>query len=198
MQDDSKDFSIIKLDSKHQEHIDIFTCLNENEEFEGFRSRKKKKFKKHSEEIDAFFKNEALDEQAKFLNTTHLFFMNGDLAGFVSLCADSLRLDISEKESEDVPYINIPSVKIARLAINATYQRQGVGELLINFAVKTVFELRETLGAKFLTVDCYEHRISYYEKLGFKQNVVQRENRQPDSPISLRLNVDEYLKNLNI
>ncbi|MBM7835731.1 GNAT family N-acetyltransferase [Clostridium sardiniense] len=198
MQDDSKSIKIIKLNEIHEEHIEKFTCLDENEEFIGFKSKKKKKFKKHSKEIDEFFKKEALKEQAKFLNTTHLFFIDGKLAGFISLCADSIRLDLSEKESEKVPYLNIPSLKIARLAIDIKHQKMGVGTLLINFAVKTVFELRDSLGIKFLTVDCYEHRISYYENLGFQENKVQRENRQSDSPISLRLNVDEYLSNLNI
>lgn len=198
MQDDSKDMKIIKLDEMHQEHIEQFTCLDENEEFNGFKSKKRKKFKRHSREIDEFFKEEALQEQAKFLNTTHLFFIDNKLAGFISLCADSIRLDLNEKESEKVPYLNIPALKIARLAIDVKHQRMGVGTFLINFAVKTVLELRNSLGIKFLTVDCYEHRLSYYQKLGFQENKIQRENRQPDSPISLRLNVDEYVSNLDI
>lgn len=189
---------IIKLDEMHQEHIEQFTCLDENEEFNGFKSKKRKKFKRHSREIDEFFKEEALQEQAKFLNTTHLFFIDNKLAGFISLCADSIRLDLNEKESEKVPYLNIPALKIARLAIDVKHQRMGVGTFLINFAVKTVLELRNSLGIKFLTVDCYEHRLSYYQKLGFQENKIQRENRQPDSPISLRLNVDEYVSNLDI
>ena len=198
MQDNSKGIKIIKLEEIHQKHIEKFTCLDENEEFIGFNSKKRKKFKRHSREIDVFFKEEALNEQAKFLNTTHLFFIDGELAGFISLCADSIPLDLNEKENEEVPYLNIPALKIARLAIDVKHQNMGIGTLLINFAVKTVFELRDSLGIKFLTVDCYEHRLSYYETLGFQQNKVQRENRQSDSPISLRLNVDEYLSKLNI
>ncbi|MDU4146183.1 GNAT family N-acetyltransferase [Clostridium sp.] len=198
-EDDSNAINIIKLEEVHREHIKKFTCLNENEEFEGFKSTKIRKFKRYSREIDKFFQEEALVEQSKFLNTTHLFFVDCKLVGFISLCADSIRLNIDERNNEEVPYLNIPAIKIARLAIDAEYQRQGYGKLLMNFAVKTAFELRNSLGVKFLTVDCYEHRKKYYEEVfGFKENGVQRENRQPDSPLSLRLNIDEYLSNLDI
>ena len=70
---------------------------------------------------------------------------------------------------------------------------------MINFAVSIAIKIREVSGIKFLTVDCYEHRLSYYvDKLGFKINVNQAPNRQPDNPWSLRLNIEEYLNKIDI
>ena len=80
--------------------------------------------------------------------------------------------------------------------VQKEFQGKGLGELLIKYAVNAANIISETLvGIKFITVDCYEHRTSYYERYGFKENLVQSENRQPDNPKSFRLNIDKYLEN---
>lgn len=33
---------------------------------------------------------------------------------------------------------------------------------MINFAISIAIKIREVSRIKFLTVDCYEHRLSYY------------------------------------
>ncbi len=197
MEFDINNIIIEKLNSKHSAHVEGFSCLKEDDEtLNQYKSKKRKKFKKHSENIDVFFKKEALKEQEQSLNTTHLFFLGGKLIGFISLCADSIRLDLNEKEEENLPFVSVPALKIARLAIDKNFQFGGLGKLLIQFSVKKALEVREIIGVRFLTVDCYEHRLSYYKKFGFIQNGIQREGRQPDQPLSLRLNIDTYLENM--
>lgn len=187
-----------RLNQDNISKVKNFDCLNENEKLDEFKSKKRKKFKKYSKEINLFLKNEALNEQDKGLNTTHLL-MNDkeECIGFISLCTDSIRLESSEREEMGLTYANIPSLKIARLAIDKNYQNQGFGSTLIEFAIGMASQIRDFIGMKFLTVDCYEHRLSYYKNKGFVCNKIQRENRQPDNPMSLRLNIDNYLENMN-
>ena len=42
-------------------------------------------------------------------------------------------------------------------------------------------------GIAFITLDCYEHRVSFYEAMGFVKNVIQPIILPYDTPISMRL-----------
>lgn len=190
---------LVRLSIADESNLTNFNCINTEETFEskGFKAKQIKKFIGYSNNINMFLKEEALDEQEKGFNTTHLYYKNGKLVGCISLCSDSIRLNLEEKNEDKVPYTNIPSLKIARLAIDINSQGCQLGEYLIKFAVSSALKSREIMGIKFITVDCYRHRLSYYEQFGFKENIVMNESKEPDNPKSLRLNIDEYLENLS-
>nr|WP_284502108.1 GNAT family N-acetyltransferase [Clostridium tertium] len=197
---DVEKFKLVRISGDYSDVLANFDCVNTNEDLKskGFKSKKIKKFLAYSENINHFLKNEALEEQNQGLNTTFLLFNEDVLVGFVSLCNDSIRLAMEEKQEDSVPYANIPALKIARLAIDKRFQGTSLGELLIRFAVTVAIKIRSFSGVKFLTVDCYEHRLTYYrDKVGFKINVNQAPNRQPDNPLSLRLNIDDYLNHID-
>jgi len=175
-----------------------FDCLKPDEIFADFNSKQRKKFKMHSKNINDFLVKGALEEQTHSFSTTHLLFYKENdsnyLTGFISLCADNIRLEISEKEDEDSTYTSIPSLKIARLGIDKDFQHKGLGTFMVNYAINIALNIRSFMGVKFLTVDCYQHRVSYYESLGFVINKIQKPNRESDNPLSLRLNIDKYLE----
>jgi len=195
----TEDIKLVRISQEHKDILASFDCVNTNEKLKerGFKSKKIKKFLAYSENINHFLKSEALEEQEQGLNTTFLLMKQDSLIGFISLCNDSIRLAFEEKQEDSVPYANIPSLKIARLAIDKEYQGNSFGKLLIEFAISIAIKIREYSGIKFITVDCYEHRLSYYkDKIGFKINANQAPNRQPDNPWSLRLNIDDYLNEI--
>ena len=49
-------------------------------------------------------------------------------------------------------------------------------------------------GVAFITLDCYEHRESYYKSLGFTRADEQPSSREYDTPISMYKNVLTWLK----
>lgn len=51
-------------------------------------------------------------------------------------------------------------------------------------------------GLAFLTLDCYEHRVSFYESVGFVKNLVQPISLPYDTPISMRIGLEEYLERI--
>jgi len=183
------------LDASHSDLLDTFTCVEDDSKFSQLKSKQRKKIREHSFNIDHFLKNESLNEQNMKLNTTHLLINNdvNELVGFVSLCNDSIQLEISERR--ELVYGTVPAIKIARLAISNKYHGNHLGELLVNNAVVKCLEIRNHSGVKFLTLDCYKHRLSYYKKFGFVQNNIQKYH-EPDLPISLRLDIDNYLEML--
>jgi len=73
-----------------------------------------------------------------------------------------------------------PGVKLARLAVDRSVQRKGVGELLLVNAIKRTCETRKHVGIFALFVDAKdEGAVAFYEKYGFRAF--------PDSPRTLLL-----------
>ena len=187
-----------KLNEDYSTLLDSFTCQESNDFLSslGFNKTDRKRIKSHNKDIEAFLKNEALIEQSKNLNTTHLLLSETKdiLIGFISLCNDCIPLELDEKESYGFTYTTIPALKIARLAISSEYQHQGYASLLIQYAIYNAMKIRESSGLAFITADCYKHRLDFYSgKLGFVINQIQGESNADDKPISIRLYIDDYL-----
>ncbi|WP_433943755.1 GNAT family N-acetyltransferase [Paenibacillus sp. SN-8-1] len=161
--------------------------------------RKRKELVRHSEDMNYFLHNEALDEQLEGYNTTFLVINDyNEIIAYLSLCTDAIRLNHEERDHGQIAYETFPSLKIARLAVHKNYQKRGIGKWLIRYTVFKALELREGFcGVKFITLDCFPHRLSYYESVGFIKNQ-ERQNTANDSIISLRLQIDEYLDKLPI
>ncbi|KKM08722.1 hypothetical protein SY88_21610 [Clostridiales bacterium PH28_bin88] len=121
--------------------------------------------------MNEFLCTQAMDEQEKGMNHTILLYYYGELAAFCSICADSIRLAKSEKETENVPYEVVPAIKIARLGRSTKHKGLGLGRFLIDYVKDIADDLTtSTLGIRFLTLDSYPDRVEYYRNLGFLEN----------------------------
>lgn len=195
------DFEI--LNENHSVLLKHFSCVEDNENLKnlGFNKNERKKIKKHSQSMNDFLVNEALYEQNKHLNTTHLLVdkNRNELVGFVSLCNDCIPLEIDEKAGYDFTYGTIPALKIARLAVDNKYQHQNYAMKLFQYVIYQAITIRKSSGVAFITLDCYSHRISFYEnKFGFIKNVIQNESKADDPPTSMRLYINGYLEKFAI
>jgi len=192
---------IQRLSEKHLPLVDAFCCTETKEDLKEIKAAERRRIINHSKEMEDFLKKEAIDEQEKSLNTTYLLFEGTEenpteIVGYISLCNDSIRLDPDEKKMHKYTYTTVPALKIARLAVSNNYKGKGIGRNLINFSVFLATKIRIFSGVAFITLDCYEHRVSYYEGRGFKRNIIQPIVLPYDSPISMRLVLDEYLENI--
>lgn len=95
-------------------------------------------------------------------------------------------------------YATAPALKIARLAVAVEYQRIGLGKSLIQFSAYMGRKVKEMSRLAFLTLDCFEHRISFYESVGFVKNLIQPILLPYDTPISMRIGLEEYLERMQI
>ena len=180
---------IEKLSEKHLALVKTFSCIEATETVAIFNAKQRRRILLHSREMDDFLHDEAFTEQELGTNTTHLLLNEDKIIAYVSLCADAIPLEIEEREKEGMSYSTSPALKIARLAVATKYQGQGIGKQLIRYAVYIAHEMTELCGIVFLTLDCYEHRVNFYEHLGFKRNQIQIVQRKFDSPISMRANI---------
>ncbi len=97
---------------------------------------------------------------------------DGRLAGYITLLADSLKVEDQLLEAEDVRYKSFPAIKIGLLAVDM--RTKGLGTALVEWAFRyTAAELCPRLGARFMTVDALfdpdkDYDTSpFYEKFGF-------------------------------
>ena len=96
-------------------------------------------FDSGDEELDDFLKNDALKEQKLLLSRTHLCFYKDRLAGFITLAADSIRLDKDKLDAsqhiDGCDYPAYPCILIARLAVDKRLQKHGIGHYLLSLAI---------------------------------------------------------------
>lgn len=189
---------IERLSKEHLPMVDAFSCVETDEELQGLKAKKRHRIQNHSRNVENFLKSEALIEQDRNMNTTHVLIDKEEnkIAGFVSLCNDSIRLEVEERNTFGITHASVPALKIARLAVSNEYKHTGNGKLLIYYSALMGIKIRTYSGLSFLTLDCYEHRSSFYEGIGFIKNAIQQSQASFDSPISMRMHIDTYLEKL--
>lgn len=65
-------------------------------------------------------------------------------------------------------YKDYPAIKLARLAVDARWQGQGVGGVLVDFVMGlAVDHVMPNAGCRFLVLDAKPNSVSFYESKGF-------------------------------
>ncbi|QGX89304.1 GNAT family N-acetyltransferase [Escherichia coli] len=79
--------------------------------------------------------------------------------------------------NEKIPYKNIPSVTLGRLAIDRSLQGQGWGATLVAHAMKVVWSASLAVGIHGLFVEALNKKAhTFYQSLGFIPLVGENEN----------------------
>jgi GNAT superfamily N-acetyltransferase len=132
-------------------------------------------------ELNDFLINDSLNDQDEMISRTYLCCLNKSITGFFTIVADTIEVQaIDEADSIDgYRYRKYPSIKIARLAVDETYERQGFGRFLVLAAIGLALSVSEIIGCRYLTVDSKLESMSFYERLGFR---VVEKYRQIDFP----------------
>ena len=146
------------------------------------------KFDCGDDDLNDFLKNDAFIYQEKKIATTILFFYEENLIGFLSVAADSLRLNLDEKKSYDIhqkKLEDIPAVKLARLAMDKNYQKQGVGTNILKWCIGYTLECSDRIAIRFITVDAYPEKVNFYQKFNFIVNQNKHYTKK-DYQVSMR------------
>ncbi len=135
-------------------------------------------FECSSDDLTDFLKNDALKQQRMNLNITQLAVCDGEIAGFVSLLTDTIKLKSIEdlKLKEDIKKeLNIsenndlPAIKIGRFAIDKKYVGKGLGSCIFrNVLLSILYLSKNKVGLRFITVEAYAISFNFYvEKNNF-------------------------------
>ncbi|MEK6939539.1 MAG: GNAT family N-acetyltransferase [Nanoarchaeota archaeon] len=125
-------------------------------------------------DLNDFIKNDAFLYLEKKLATTILFFYEENVIGFVSLASDSLKLNLEEKERYNIhqkKLEDIPAIKLARLAVNKAFQKQGIGTNILKWIIGYALECSDKVAVRFIIVDAYNDKVNFYQRFSFLVNL---------------------------
>lgn len=127
-------------------------------------------FDSGNKELNDFLKDDSLNSQNNLISQTYLCFWKGKLTGFITLVADTIQVKVVEKDDglDDYDYSKYPAIKIARLAVDKSVQKKGVGKFLLFWALGKVYEISKEIGCRYITVDSKHESIEFYKKHDFK------------------------------
>ncbi|MBW2100972.1 MAG: GNAT family N-acetyltransferase, partial [Deltaproteobacteria bacterium] len=108
------------------------------------------------------------------------------ILGFLTLTSCEIRSDALPSQFVKKYPSKIPGAKIGRLAVSREKQQQGLGELLMLFAMNQVLIVHKTLGLTEMIVDAKnEQAQQYYKQYGFIP--------LPEAPLTLFLPIKSIL-----
>jgi len=92
------------------------------------------------------------------------------IRGYYSLSAASLAFErLTEADRRALPTYPVPAVRIGRLATSLSGRNQGLGELLLQNAIKRILHARTTLGVHAVVVQAKNAQAEkFYLKYGFR------------------------------
>lgn len=123
------------------------------------------------DELDRFLVQSALGRQKARLSRTYVSLCGSQVAGYYTLAhVQMVTQDLPPKLGRGMPS-SIPALLLARLAVDARFQRRGLGESLLADALERVANVVESGAApvRFFLVDAkHERAKAFYLRLGLK------------------------------
>jgi ribosomal protein S18 acetylase RimI-like enzyme len=149
-------------------------------------------------EYSEYLNVDALRSMSDHVALTWLLYerTSGEIAAYMSLIADAIKLSVSEKELHNLnyPFKTIPAMKIAKLAVSQDFKQKyrGIGSFMVHAAHNIARACNtQHFAARFLTVDAdIEHDegvLKFYEKSGFIMNAELYNKKR--KTISMRLDL---------
>ncbi len=139
-----------------------------------------------AEDLDDFIKNDAMRYQEKDLSRVYLAYEEDTLVGYFALCCYVIKLQpgrLTDVEAVEAAQLGsdagngIPGALLARLAVDDRHQGRGIGKELFSWALRIARRrVSPLLGCRFLIIDAFSHRASFYEGRGCQPIGKQREN----------------------
>jgi predicted N-acetyltransferase YhbS len=93
----------------------------------------------------------------------------GEICGYVALTASSVEhRHAADEMRRQMPRYPLPVVLLARLAVDRSFQHQGIASMLVRLAMEITVETADRIGVRGLAVDAETEEVAgFYERLGF-------------------------------
>lgn len=125
------------------------------------------------EVLNRYLKNLAAQHRVKGIATTFVLVDTerpAQILGYYALSAAAIELQkLTEADRKGLPDYPIPAVRIGCLAGSVSARGRGIGELLLQNAIKRVLQARGTLGVFAIVVEAKDAQAeAFYRKYGFR------------------------------
>ena len=138
--------------------------------------------------LKTFIQRHALEYERQSLGRTYAAFRPEPqkVLGYITLvCGEVVTGDDDGCLIEDVDYRyhQYPAIKIARLAVDRSVQKFGLGRQLLDLALGVAKrEVSPSVGCRFVMVDSKKNAVRFYEKCGFTM-LDTPANRRREEPV---------------
>lgn len=105
-------------------------------------------------ELDDWFRRFAYENQRANNAVTYVTTCDGVVLGYYAIAMSAYASDkLPERMRKNRP-LEIPCILLARLAVDSTAQKRGVGAALLRHSMEQAFMLSEQVGAAALLIHC--------------------------------------------
>lgn len=123
--------------------------------------------------LNRYLKTLATQHRAKGIATTFVLVdveRPAQILGYYALSAATIELErLTDADRKGLPDYPIPAARFGRLAGSVSVRGQGVGELLLQNAIKRVLQARSTLGVYAVVVEAKDAKAeAFYRNYGFR------------------------------
>jgi GNAT superfamily N-acetyltransferase len=143
------------------------------------------------DQLTSWLIRHALTSQRADLARTYLLLEGVHVIGYVSLTTGSVRRDEAPKRyARGMPAYPIPTILIARLAIDRRHQARQLGSRLLAEALRLAVTASDAAAARLVVVDAIDERAAgFYRTRGFID--------VPENPLRLHRKVSEIRSSLD-
>lgn len=120
------------------------------------------------EQLNNYLKYYAKQNEDKGLGRTFVLIEKEEIYGFYTLSSASIKFEeLPNDLKKKLPHYPIPCVRIARLGVSLSRQKQGIGAILLKNAFKRMVTAFINIGISFIIIDAKPSSKGFYEHYGF-------------------------------
>ena len=151
-------------------------------------SHNHRRFSCGDSQLDDYLQRFARQHAASNVSRTYVASLGEAILGYYSIAMSSIaKAQLPERYLARFPNFPLPVARLARLAVDTRFQRQGLGELLLADALYRCHRLAGEIGMVGVIVDAkHEKAKAYYQRFEFES--------LPDSPLTLWLPITAIAK----
>ncbi|MGH2855515.1 MAG: GNAT family N-acetyltransferase [Solirubrobacteraceae bacterium] len=142
------------------------------------------------QELNAWLLDHALASHRADLARTYLALEGRTVAGYVSLTTGSVRREEApRRHARGMPRYPVPTILIARLAVDRRHQGERLGSRLLAEALRLAVAASDTVAARLVVVDTIDDRAAaFYRRRGFLDT--------PENPLRLYRKVSDIRRSM--
>jgi len=127
------------------------------------------RFRSGDPDLDRFFARFAGQNQFRhFVGVTYVAFEGARILGFATVAPGHVEIDrLPAAARRGLPSYPLPILRLARLAVDASGQGQGVGAELVRFVLGLAVRMAGDVGCVGVVVDAKAGAVDFYAKYGF-------------------------------
>ena len=138
--------------------------------------------------LNEYLHRYAQRSQASHFAVTYVARRTGQILGYVTLAASQVTCEEAGFASK--PRYPLPTLSLARLAVDRRFQAEGIGTGLLRFALLEARRMADEFGCVGVRVAAKPEAVTFYERFGFVRLTPSATVQSPSdsSPMFLPLN----------